>query len=745
MLLSICMVHKVERAAHSIDFDGDIIKAGMKLDVPESQSGTYNFDLWKKMTGHAPVSVRFSMKGTYPSTKPFTVKWDFGDGTTSSDHWPVHTYNRAGSYTVSLTFTSPDITLSTTKQHYITVLLLAHYYPAPQMGWAPSKVDFSDWSSGEPTSYLWDFDDGTTSTDKHPVHTYTKAGEYVPHLTVSRDGLSDTLTKVGASGGYGGAIGSGVIIVMPVADFSSSTVAGPAPLQVSFTNVSRGFPGSCAWNFGDGSPLNSETSPKHTYKKPGNYSVTLTVKTGNLQHQKTIQITVHELLFTITATAGPGGKISPAGAVKVKSGESQTFTFTPDAGKTLDILKVNGTVVTPAGTTYAFGKVTANHTIAVTFKAAPPPPPPPGPFTITATDGPGGAISPVGLVKVKSGESQTFTFTPDAGKTLDALNVNGTVVTPAGPTYTFSKVTANHTIAVTFKAAPPPPPPPGTFTITATTGPGGKISPAGAVKVKSGANQAFTFTPDTGKTIDVATVDGKPVSPTGATYTFPKVSANHTIAVTFKAAPPPPPPPGTFTITATTGPGGKISPAGAVKVKSGANQAFTFTPDTGKTIDVVTVDGKPVSLAGATYTFPKVSANHTIAVTFKAAPPPPPPPGTFTITATTGPGGKISPAGAVKVKSGANQAFTFTPDTGKTIDVVTVDGKPVSLNGATFTFPKVTANHTIAVTFKADPGNVTAFETIKKEMIDLINKERTSRGLLPYARDPLLDKVAQYA
>ncbi len=163
--------------------------------------------------------------------------------------WPTHTYNRAGTYTVSLTFTSPDVTLSKKKEHYITVLPLAHYYPTPLMGWAPSKVTFSDWSSGEPASYLWDFDDGTTSTDNHPIHTYGKAGEYVPHLTVARDGLSDTLTKVGASGGYGGAIGSGVIIVMPVADFSSSTIAGPAPLQVSFTNLSRGFPESMGMEF----------------------------------------------------------------------------------------------------------------------------------------------------------------------------------------------------------------------------------------------------------------------------------------------------------------------------------------------------------------------------------------------------------------------------------------------------------------------------------------------------------------
>jgi uncharacterized protein YkwD len=158
------------------------------------------------------------------------------------------------------------------------------------------------------------------------------------------------------------------------------------------------------------------------------------------------------------------------------------------------------------------------------------------------------------------------------------------------------------------------------------------------------------------------------------------------------------------------------------------------------------VDGKAITPAGTTYTFSKVAANHTIAVTYKPTPPPPPPPpppGTCTITATAGPGGKISPAGAVKVKIGENQTFTFTPDAGYSIDAAAVDGKPVSLTGATYVFPKVSANHTIGVTFKLGPGTGENSETIKNEIIDLINRERTTRGLPPLARDPLLDKVAQ--
>ena len=71
-------------------------------------------------------------------------------------------------------------------------------------------------------------------------------------------------------------------------------------------------------------------------------------------------------IHTITATAGEGGKIDPSGAVQITDGKSRTFTITPDAGRFISDVKVDGTSVgTP--TTYTFSKVTENHTIEVTF------------------------------------------------------------------------------------------------------------------------------------------------------------------------------------------------------------------------------------------------------------------------------------------------------------------------------------------------------------------------------------------
>jgi hypothetical protein len=85
------------------------------------------------------------------------------------------------------------------------------------------------------------------------------------------------------------------------------------------------------------------------------------------------------------------------------------------------------------------------------------------------------------------------------------------------------------------------------------------------------------------------------------------INANTTVTANFAAK--------TYTITATTGAGGTISPSGSVTVNQGANQGFTITPSTGYAIAAVTVDGTSVG-AVSTYTFSNVMTNHTIAATF---------------------------------------------------------------------------------------------------------------------------------
>src|SRR5208283_5086676 len=193
-------------------------------------------------------------------------------------------------------------------------------------------------------------------------------------------------------------------------------------------------------------------------------------------------------------------------------------------------------------------------------------------------------ISPSGAVTVNYGASQTFTFTPATGYKVSGVLVDGAAVTTAA-SYTFSNVTANHTISVSFA--------PITFTITASSGSNGTISPSGAVTVNYGASQAFSFTPATGYQVSSVLVDGTAVT-TASSYTFSHVKAGHTISVTFA--------PITYTITPSAGSNGTISPSSAVTVNYGASQTFSFTPATGYKVSSVLVDGAAVTTA-ASYSF----------------------------------------------------------------------------------------------------------------------------------------------
>ena len=146
-----------------------------------------------------------------------------------------------------------------------------------------------------------------------------------------------------------------------------------------------------------------------------------------------------------------------------------------------------------------------------------------------------------------------------------------------------------------------------------------------------------------------------------------------------------------YTVTASAGANGTISPSGSVLVNAGVNQSFTITPNSGYTIASVTVDGASVG-AVSTYTFTNVVANHTIAATFAAT--------THTITASAGANGTITPSGTVTVNHGTNQSFTITPATGYRVADVLVDGSSVGAV-TSYTFTNVTVNHTISASFAA--------------------------------------------
>ncbi|WP_269850465.1 PKD domain-containing protein [Methanosarcina horonobensis] len=225
-------------------------------------------------SGKAPLTVSFTDQST---GSPIEWKWTFGDGGNSTEKNPVHTYNKSGLYSVTLTASNENGSNVLTKTGYIAVsgvsnTPVVNFSASPASGKAPLTVSFTDQSTGSPTSWKWTFGDGGNSTEKNPVYTYNKSGLYSVTLTASNENGSNVLTKTGYI-----AVSNSL-----VAAFSASPTSGGMPLTVSFTDQSTGSPDAWKWAFGDGN-TSTEKNPVHTYSKTGQYAVSLTVNnSGNV-------------------------------------------------------------------------------------------------------------------------------------------------------------------------------------------------------------------------------------------------------------------------------------------------------------------------------------------------------------------------------------------------------------------------------------------------------------------------------
>jgi PKD repeat protein len=160
--------------------------------------------------GGSPPTPAFSADDT-SGTVSHTVKffdesggvpsgwlWEFGDGATSTQQDPTHTYSSSGVYDVKLTATNAFGSASLTKPNYITVSDpgTIDFEAVPTSGAAPLvDVQFTDLSSDNPTAWAWDFGDGGTSAIQNPTHTFTSPGPYTVSLTVTTSVGGGTVVK----------------------------------------------------------------------------------------------------------------------------------------------------------------------------------------------------------------------------------------------------------------------------------------------------------------------------------------------------------------------------------------------------------------------------------------------------------------------------------------------------------------------------------------------------------------------
>jgi hypothetical protein len=306
-------------------------------------------------------------------------------------------------------------------------------------------------------------------------------------------------------------------------------------------------------------------------------------------------------------------------------------------------------------------------------------------FAITASAGAGGSISPSGTVQVTQGSNQTFTITANTCFSIQNVVVDG-VSQGAISSFTFTNVQATHTISATFVANGP-------YTITASAGANGAISPSGPVSVNCGASQSFTITPNSCYSIQNVLVDGVSQGAISS-FTFSNVQANHTISATFVQN-------GPYTITASSGANGSVTPAGATIVTCGNSQTYSITPSPCYHIVSVLVDGVSQG-AISSFTFSNVQAHHTISASFAID--------THTITASATGSGTISPNGVTTLNCGTSQLYTMTPASGYYLSSLVVDGSSVP-PAPTYTFTNVQVDHTIAATFSVDVATIGGVST----------------------------------
>src|SRR5690349_9529865 len=141
-------------------------------------------------------------------------------------------------------------------------------------GCGPLHVTFTDHSTGDPTSWSWDFGNGQLSTKQSPDVTYAQPGTYTVRLVVKNaTGIDDT-TQTGYITVFG----------PPSASFTADLTTACVPAAVQFTDHSTSPPGtsitSWLWNFGDGGTATGQ-NPSHTYTNTGFYTVSLQVTNSN--------------------------------------------------------------------------------------------------------------------------------------------------------------------------------------------------------------------------------------------------------------------------------------------------------------------------------------------------------------------------------------------------------------------------------------------------------------------------------
>ena len=412
----------------------------------------------------------------------------------------------------------------------------------------------------------------------------------------------------------------------------------------------------------------------------------------------------------VTASAGEGGTITPAGQTLVKKGTSKTFDIAPAQGYEIVNVNVDGTDLGPISY-YTFQRVGVDHTISATFQKAQPSG---DTVTLTTTASDGGTVAPAGQTTYVSGQAVDVTFTPDQGYQLAYVKVNGCTASVTGNVLTLT-MDQSYAVSAVFEKIPDVPTVMFENDFESVTG---DSFPFHGWTLKGVNPNGYTWKQDTyynwkslgNDTKQAYISDDWHGGPQDEWLISPSVNLSGTRD-------------GVLYFDYAYGIYGIKNKTFTATVEASTDGGQTWTPIwnfqdsyTGQETSGYAIAGSaevkvPAQYAvdGVQFAFhyasPKDTAPLAIDNVKLMAVEDGPVAQKYTITATAGEGGSITPAGEVSVKEGASQTFAIAAQEGYAIADVLVDGQSVGAVDS-YTFENVTANHTIAAVFTRTASDV---------------------------------------
>lgn len=243
----------------------------------------------------------------HSSSNASTYLWDFGDGTTSTDTFPVHTYSQEKNYTIKLTVTDGKGCVNTmVKPGFVSIKNIhVNFTATPTFKTCPDLI--SNFQLQAPANMqfqniMWDFGNGNTSNDnnKTPQGVYTKSDSFdVKLVVVDNNNCTDTIIKP-----------KYIIVAGPSGDFSFMPDFGCAPFNVTF-NAHFKNTTTTIWDFGNGDTKLDRTLATqtiYTYKREGEFTPTLVLKddfgcTVNIVSKKKINVARIQPFFGVDKTS----------------------------------------------------------------------------------------------------------------------------------------------------------------------------------------------------------------------------------------------------------------------------------------------------------------------------------------------------------------------------------------------------------------------------------------------------------